>query len=336
MRLLTRGQAYGLAVVIALVVAGLVYLVLSRQARAPEPVVPQTVSVVVATQDIPALTTITAEMVTTKTMDVGTAPAGALSNVQQVIGQLAQANIVKDQPLTQANIALRTASHGLTFVIPQGLRAVTVALDAISGVGGFIFPGDRVDVLVTFKQDDITLTKTILQNVEVLAINELTTRPGATRQPGPSDEEAQPQQDQKAEAPTAEAPTAEAVRSATLAVTPDQAEALILSAVKGTIHLVLRPREDVNIVSLPGKTDYALMGVPPPAKESEKTAEGTEATAPTPMMAPVGWPAGMSQPPVAPGGGAAPSGGAAGRGAAAQAPHTVEVIRGSEREIVTP
>ncbi len=328
MRLLTRGQAYGLAAVIALVVAGLVYLVLSQQARAPEPVVPQTVSVVVATQDIPALTTITAEMVTTKTMDVGAAPAGALRNVQQAIGQLAQADIIKDQPITQANIAPRTASHGLTFVIPQGLRAVTVALDAISGVGGFIFPGDRVDVLATFKQDDVTLTKTILQNVEVLAINELTTRPGATRQPGPTDEEAQPQQGQKGEAPTAET-----VRSATLAVTPDQAEALILSAVKGTIHLVLRPREDVNIVSLPGKTDYALMGVPPPAKETEETMEGMGATGPTPMMAPVGWPAGMSQPPVAP---AAPSGGAAGRGAAAPAPHTVEVIRGSEREIVTP
>lgn len=336
MRLLTRRQAFGVAAVIALVVAGLVYVVLSQQARVPEPVVPQTTTVVVATQDIPAFTPITGAMVTTKTMNVDAAPVGALGNVQQAIGQLAQSDLVADQTITQADIAPRTASHGLTFVIPQGLRAVTVALDAISGVGGFVFPGDHVDVLATFKEGEVTLTRTILQNVEVLAMNELTTRPVTTRQQaGPADQGAQTGQGEQAEAPAAEA-----VRSATLAVTPDQAEALILSAVEGTVHMVLRPREDSNIVSLAGQTDYGLMGVPPPAKQGAQPAEGTAATGPMPMMTPMGWPTGMSQPPMvsgggAAGGGAAASGGGGGR-AAGPAPHTVEVIRGGEREVVTP
>jgi len=332
-RLLTRRQAFGVAAIIALVVAALVYVVLSQQTRVPEqPVVPQTISIVVATQDIPAFTTISAEMVTTQSMNVDAAPSGALENVQQAIGQLAQTQILKDQPVTQVNVAPRTASHGLTFVIPQGLRAVTVALDAISGVGGFVYPGDHVDVLATFEQDKITLTRTILQNVEVLAMNELTTRPATgQRQVGPADAGAQTGQGEEAEAPAAEA-----VRSATLAVTPDQAEALILSAFKGSVHMVLRPREDVNIVSLSGQTDYGLMGVSPPAKEGAQPQEGTAAVGPMPMMTPMGWPSGMSQPPMVSGGGAAAGGAAAGAGAAAPAPHTVEIIRGGEREVVTP
>lgn len=334
MRLLTRRQAFGVAAIIALVVAGLVYVVLSQQTRAPEPVVPQTVSVAVATQDIPAFSTITAEMVSVQTMNADAVPSGALGSAQQAIGQLAQTEIVKDQPITQANIGPRTASHGLTFVIPQGLRAVTVALDAISGVGGFVFPGDHVDVLATFEQDDITLTKTILQNVEVLAMNELTTRPGSTQQQtAPADQGAQTGQGEQAEAPAAEA-----VRSATIAVTPDQAEALILSAVKGTVHLVLRPREDSNIVSLAGKTDFGLMGVPRPAKAAQP-AEGTAAVGPAPMMTPMGWPAGMNQPPPVTGGGSTGGGSTGGgtrAGGGAGAPHTVEVIRGGEREVVTP
>lgn len=315
-----------MAAVIALIVAGLVYVVLNQQTRTPELVAPQTVSVVVATQDIPAFTTITAEMVTTETVNADAAPSGALGNVQQVIGHIAQTAIVKGQPITQDSVAPRTASYGLTFVIPQGLRAVTVALDDISGVGGFVFPGDHVDVLATFQQDDITLTRTILQNVEVLAMNETTTRPGAARQAGPADQAAQAGGEQT------EAPAAEKVRSATLAVTPDQAEALILSAYKGSIHLVLRPREDLNIVSLSGQTDYELMGVPPPAKEAAAAEEGTAAVGPMPMMTPVGWPAGMSQPPAVAGAGAA----TAESGAAQPPAHAVEIIRGGEREVVTP
>ncbi|MGD9496046.1 MAG: Flp pilus assembly protein CpaB [Armatimonadota bacterium] len=308
-----------MAAVIALVVAGLVYLVLSQQARPTAPTAPQLTTVVVATRTIPAFTTITPDMITVKEMDTGALPAGVLTAPEQAINKLAQMEIKANAPVTRAAVTERTAAQGLTFVIPKGLRAVTVGLDPISGVAGFVQPGDRVDVLATFQQGETTITKTILQNVEVLAMNEVTTRPSA-RQAQPTD---QAQQGQPAQG---EAPATEQVKSATLAVSPDQAQSLVLGAVKGTLHLVLRPREDESVVSLAGQSDWALMGLqPPPPKEAKPEAETTEE-----RMAATGWPPGWAAPPAAPAAAPAP---------AAPAPKpapTIEVIRGTEREVVAP
>lgn len=318
MRLLTRRQAFGVAAVIALIVAGLVYMVLNQQARAPQPVEVENVTVVVAAQRIPAFESITPDMIEVREIARTAAPQGALTAPEQVIGQLAQVPIEKGQPIVRSQIAPRTAAQGLTFVIPDGMRAVTVALDAISGVGGFVYPGDRVDVLTTFKRGEITITKTILQNVEVLAINNLTTRP-------------QPRTQQATDQPSrgegeAEAPAAEQVKSATLAVSPDEAQALILSAYEGAIHLVLRPREDESVVSLAGQTDWELIGLKPPSEEAP-SAE-TEETTTAQTMGSMAWP-----PPFGPS--AAPP--ATEKPAAPQEEvPTVEVIRGTEREVVTP
>jgi len=325
-RLLTRRQAFGVAAVIALIVAGLVYMVLNQQAAGPPPVAPTTIEVVVATQDIPPYKTVTSDMIETREMSSAAAPEGALTAPEQAVGQIAQVQIARGQTLTRGQITARTAAQGLTFVIPEGLRAVTVALDAISGVGGFVYPGDHVDVLTTLQQGEVTLTRTIVQNVEVLAMNDLTSRPSVSR----GQDQATDQQGAAGgtSGSESEAPAAEQVKSATLAVTPDQAQAIILSAFKGAVHLVLRPREDEAIVSLSGQSDYALMGLSAPA--GEKPPEEEE-VATGPMGQPVGWPAGMYAPPGV--SGPAPAAPAA---AAAPAAPTVEVIRGTEREVVTP
>jgi Flp pilus assembly protein CpaB len=222
-------------------------------------------------------------------------------------------------------VVARTASQGLTFVIPDGMRAVTVALDAISGVGGFVYPGDHVDVLTTMQQGEVTLTKTIVQNVEVLAMNELTSRPTASRGTQATDEQAAGSADDEGGAPAAEQ-----VKSATLAVTPDQAQAVILSAFKGAVHLVLRPREDQTVVALAGQSDWDLVGLTPPA---ESAPEETE-VATGPMGETIGWPMGMGMPPGMTAD-LSPSPGAPAAPAPAPAP-TVEVIRGTDREVVTP
>jgi len=263
---LSRRQAFRVAAIIAAVVAILLYVVLSKQVGPPEPTEPTTVAVVVAKSNIPALTPITEGMVEVKQVAREGAPHNALSNANQAVGRISQYDLTKDQPLTHSDVAPRTAEQGLTFVIPEGMRAVTVALDPISGVGGFVFPSDRVDVLATFEQAEMVVTKTILQDVEVLAMNEQTVRPAAPR-PAPTEEEAQPSE---------KAPATTQVKSATLVVTPHQAQILILSASKGSVHLVLRPREDRAQIALETSNYWALIGVPPPPPEEPEEAPEEE------------------------------------------------------------
>jgi len=289
-------------------------------------VAPTTVNVVVATQDIAPYKTISSEMIELREMSSAATPDGALTAPGQAVGQIAQVQIASGQPITRGQVTARTAAQGLTFVIPEGLRAVTVALDAISGVGGFVYPGDHVDVLTTLQQGEVTLTRTIVQNVEVLAMNDLTSRPSASR----GQQQATDQEGATGTQAESGAPAAEQVKSATLAVTPDQAQAIILSAFKGAVHLVLRPREEEAIVSLQSTSDYGLMGLSAPA--DGKPAEGEEEVATGPMVTPMGWPAGMAQPPGVSAPGAAPAAAAP----AAPAAPTVEVIRGTDREVVTP
>lgn len=316
---ISRRQAFAVAAIIAVVVAGLVYFVLSREATPTEPVEPQVVTVVVAARDIAPFTTITPDMLASTELEARAAPSGALNEAHQAIGKVSQSSIVEGQTITGTDVGPRSAQQGLTFAIPEGMRAVTVALDPISGVGGFVFPGDRVDVLSTFQQGDVAVTRTILQNVQVLAMNEQTTRPAAAGARVQAT-------DAPAETDTADAPATIQVRSATLAVSPDQAQSLLLSAFKGAVHLALRPREEQTVVSLPGQTDYALMGMERPAQQRDEPEPAPE---PQPV-APNGWPAmygPMPQPAPAPAPAAQPE------PAPAPAP-TVEVFRGGEREVV--
>ena len=143
---LTRKQAFGIAGIIAVGVAVLVYYLLSSSAKTEQLEKPQTVGVVMATTNIPAYTKITSGMIELKNVAVSAAPSNALTTVAQAVGQLTQYAIPKGQLLVRGDVVTADATQGLTFVIPKGRRAVTVALDPISGVGGFVYPGDRVDI----------------------------------------------------------------------------------------------------------------------------------------------------------------------------------------------
>lgn len=317
------------AAIISLIVAVLVYALLQAQVRQAGPPPVREVTVVVAATDIPRYTVIGPHMLTQIQMDAIAAPAGYIGTPADAVNKIARVAFRQGEPLTRGALEARTAEAGLTFVIPDGMRAVTVALDPISGVGGFVLPGDRVDVLASFQLNDVAVTRTILQNVEVLAIGEETRRPTAqaavTDQPG-----AQPG------AQTGEAPAAEQVKNATLAVDPHEAQALILAAYKGAVHLVLRPPEEVSTVSLQGRTDWELMGLPgPPAEKPTREAPEPAPQMPVtsvgymPLQAPSQIP---GQPPVL-----SPAQAQAQQAAPARAEPgaTVEVIRGTQRELVS-
>jgi pilus assembly protein CpaB len=306
---LNRKQAFGIAAIIAGIAFVLVYYLLSSSTRSEQEQKPQMVGVVMATTNIPPYAKITPGMVDIKSVAATTAPTNALTSPNEVVGRIAQYAISQGQLLVRGDVVTADATQGLTFVIPKGRRAVTVALDPISGVGGFVYPGDRVDVLATFERDEMSSTRVILQNIEILAMNEQTVRPKAANggDTGPGT--------------PGESPVVEQVKNATLAVTPEEAQRLILAVYEGTIHMVLRAREDSNgIHDLMATTDWDLMGMKPPEPSEEEDAVDPAAT--QQMM---GWPPGYMTPPTTvttPDQSTAPA-----------AP-TIEVIRGSEHSTV--
>lgn len=311
---LTRRQAIGVAAAIALVVAVLVYVVLNRQARKPPVTEPAMVGVVVMKSSVPAHEEINQAEIELKQFPREQVPSDALRLPAEAVGSIARTELAAGSILKRSDVSPRSAMRGLTFVIPEGMRAVTVALDPISGVGGFVFPGDRVDILATFNAGrEPTLTKTIVQDVEILAMNEQTVRP-VVKEP-----EATNEGGEKAE----KAPATQQVRSATLAVTPHQAQLVVLSSTKGTIHLVLRRRADREQVELPPSHEYALMGgiKLEPMQLEEKEPEREEQPP---------WPAAWG-----------PAPGAVEEKPPEEAPAeegpppaTAEVIKGGEREVV--
>ena len=197
-------------------------------------------SIIAAAVDISPRTIIRPEMVRIKYVPKEQALPDALKTPAEVVGHVAMGRIAKDTIITTSVVEARGAALGLSYTIPPGMRAITVSLDPITGLAGFLKPGDHVDVIATFTGDNEAGTKTILQDVELLAI-------GAQLQgvPPTSPEEAARAQPQP---------------NATLSVTPMQAELLILAESQGKLRLVLRPAGEALSAASRGITTSQLLG----------------------------------------------------------------------------
>jgi len=144
-------------------------------------------------------------------------PEGAFASVDSVIGQTTKVFMGAREPITATKLSSR--GGGLSMLVRRNMRAASIEVNQVSGVSGFVLPGDRVDVLSTAegRGGNEAVTRTMLQNVEVLAAGQKTQ-----------------QQDQK--------PIS--VQSVTLLVDPQGAEVLAHAQHEGEIHLVLRNPED--------------------------------------------------------------------------------------------
>lgn len=168
-------------------------------------------------------------------------PKGAFSKDTDVLDRAVISNILADEPVLDGRLAMRGAGVGVGTIVPVGMRAVSVRVNDISSVAGFVLPGMRVDVLVTGRlvgrngSGETTLTKTCLQNMLVLSA-------GQTIQP-----------DAKGSAINAP--------SVTLLATPDEAEMLTLANSEGHIQLVLRNGADQTIEKTKGKMVQELFGL---------------------------------------------------------------------------
>ncbi len=188
---------------------------------------PQTVSVVVAAVEVRRGATLTADLVKTREWPRELVPAGALTSAEDALDRVTFAALAKDEVLLDGKLTARGAGRGMAALVPAGMRAFTIQTPSLAaGVAGFILPGNKVDVLLTVsdqpggERTGGGSTTTLLQNVEILAV------------------------DQRVDAPAENKVDPKELRSVTLLVTPSQAAKLDLGQNKGTLHLSLRNPED--------------------------------------------------------------------------------------------
>ena len=173
-------------------------------------------TLIVASEPLSPGTAITAGVVKTTRVPENLFPKGAYSRVEDVVGRPVISSIGPDEPVVDSRLAARGSGFGVAPMIPTGMRAVSVRVNDVAGVAGFVLPGMRVDVLVTGKPPgaDDTFTTTVLQNVTVLSAGQTIQSDGKSQ--------------------------SMSVPVVTLLVDPLQAESLTLAANEGHIQLVLR------------------------------------------------------------------------------------------------
>lgn len=203
------------------------------------------VQVVVAARPISVGTLVTREMIKLVGWPASSQVAGAFSTLDAAVGRGTIVSVAENEPLTESKLAPKESGAGLPPTIPPGMRAMSVKVDEVVGVAGFVVPGTHVDVLVTLSDQDKTTTRTVLSNILVLT--------AGTRY----DQDA-PKQDGKPIPTTV----------VTLAVTPPDAERVALAQTSGKVMLALRNPLDDQPTETTGVRLSSLLGGPtPPAVE---------------------------------------------------------------------
>jgi pilus assembly protein CpaB len=176
------------------------------------------------------------------------------------------ASVAENEPLTESKLAKPGTGAGLPPTITEGMRAISLRVNEVIGVAGFVVPGTRVDVLVSLKQNDDTITRVVVGNVQVLTAGTRFDQESAQKEGKPI-------------------PTT----VVTLLVTPEDAEKLALAADEGRIMLTLRNPLDQEPTNSIGVRRAALLGpaAPPPVikvKEGRKVARALPPPPPAPRV----------------------------------------------------
>jgi len=232
-----RGQTYlGLAIVLGLAAAGVGYYSLNAvSARAAAGATAQFRDVVVTVADVTYGVKLEKNLLRVVRYPKDAVPFGAFSTMDSVVGQTTKVFLGAREPVT--TIKLSSRGGGLSMLVRPTMRAASIEVNQVSGVSGFVLPGDRVDVLSTIdsrSNDGNAVTRTVLQNVEVLAAGLKT--------------------DQKENKPLP-------VQAVTLLVDPTGAEVLAHAQHEGDIHLVLRNPDDQGKVEVAATSTRTLLGL---------------------------------------------------------------------------
>ncbi|EKS9793879.1 MULTISPECIES: Flp pilus assembly protein CpaB [Burkholderia] len=171
----------------------------------------------------------------------GSVPTGAFTDTKALEGRVVRTSLSRDEPVIESKLAPVGTKGGLSAVIADGSRAITVRVNDVVGVAGFALPGNYVDVIVNTqeqqgKTDGQSISKIVLEHILVLAVAQQVSRDDTAPK---------------------------VVNAVTLEVTPDQAERLDLARSVGTLSLVLRNQVDQKTLNTDGATKLTLLGKEP-------------------------------------------------------------------------
>ncbi len=220
--------------------------------------------VVVAAADLDLGTELTGDDIRLIDWPANAIPKNAISDPNEVIGRGLVLPVIQNEPILPMKLASKGEGAGLPPVIPKGLRAMSVRVNEVIGVAGYVLPGTRVDVVATVNPTERAAemtSKVILSNVEVLAAGTKIDRETDRSKPMP-------------------------VSVVTLLVTPDEAERLTLASIDGKIQLALRNPLDTATPDTRGVRPAMLLGLAQVTHRPSVGSQGAAAAAPPPPPQP--------------------------------------------------
>ncbi|MCO5398535.1 Flp pilus assembly protein CpaB [Ralstonia soli] len=196
--------------------------------------------VVVAANDMDLGQPLGNEQLRVVSWPAGSLPPGTFDDPKALQGRVVRASLQKGEPILESKLAPTGTKGGLSAVIAEGKRAITVRVNDVVGVAGFALPGNLVDVIVNTNEDskstnNSSISKIVLEKILVLAVAQQVSR-----------DDTQPK----------------VVNAVTLEVSPEQAEKLDVARSVGTLSLVLRNQVDIAATATGGATKGTLLGTP--------------------------------------------------------------------------
>ncbi|MEQ1438730.1 Flp pilus assembly protein CpaB [Fontimonas sp. SYSU GA230001] len=229
-----------LALLLGVVAAVLAARWMQQRLAAVESARSSTTAVVVAAKTIPFGERIREGDVKTVAWPTMELPSDSFSDPTQVVGRFANQKFLPGEMILKPRVVEQSAGNLLSTMIEPNMRAVTVRVNDVIGVAGFLLPGNRVDVLATrMNEQRRAETRTLLQNLRVLAVDQTTAQAG-------KDEPV-------------------VVRAVTLEMSPEQAELLVSATEEGTVQLALRNPDDTSVAVRPAPPSTIPLEEPPPA-----------------------------------------------------------------------
>jgi len=232
-----------LAVVFGLLASVAIYRYLAQYDKIIREKKIATQPVVVASKELAFGTVLSGDNMQTGGWPSEIVPAGALGSSEELIGRVVRTPVAVGEPIFESKLAPVGADRGLPMRVPPGMRAMTVPVNVVSGVSGFVLPDSKVDVVVTIRPETEkeTMAKLVLQNLIVLAADQKL-----------EDQDGRPMK----------------VQSVTLLVTPSEAEKLALASNNGEIQLVLRNPADADSAETSGTTILKMLASKEPVQRA--------------------------------------------------------------------
>jgi pilus assembly protein CpaB len=248
-------RSTNLAILLVAIILGAVAAFLARswlQSHTERADADQTASIVVANRALAFGVPIAADDVREIAWPAKSRPQGGFANFAELTKdgrRIVISPFVGDEPIIASKLSAPNQRASLSTGIEKGKRAVTVAVDDVRGVAGFVFPGDFVDVVLTRTGNSIgpqDFAEVILQHVKVLAIDQMA--------------------GERQERPTV-------AKAVTVEVSPDQALRILLAANVGKLSLILRQPAEVEMAPDAKVTDHDLFGGDAPPAPAPAAAE---------------------------------------------------------------